>query len=160
MATANVIDAVLSKFDELSAGGFPSSTKPPVAFDEVPLVDATGAELSAESGLVALRNVRSQVVGRVTEGQILEAYSFTWEIYYPSLGDALTAADAIRKNGGTLQQGLGFDNGTITELGGTRVNFDCLYVGSNTTKEPGAGKTGKLIHCHRLNYVLTAREVT
>jgi hypothetical protein len=52
----------------------------------------------------------------VFEQSVIETTTFTLTLYYGTLADADLAALAVRRNGGTAQQKLGFDFGTLSGL--------------------------------------------
>lgn len=117
VATTSIIAAVMTKFDALTAGGFPSSTVPPIYLDEPPVVDGT----QIRPPYVVLRD-NGQTPVTEFERTTIEGCEFTMEVYYPTaatngpLADVDTAVNAIKRNGGTVGQGLGFDYGTLTDL--------------------------------------------
>lgn len=151
MATQSIIAACLLKWDALDVGNFPSSVKPAVAFDTMPPVNAAGAQTDAETGYVVLRDLGQQAVPLDFEYRTQEVAQFVWEIFYPSLGNADAAALAIKRNGGTAAQRLGFDNGTLSDLASPRGSFVTKRTREQRSVE-GHGKTGQTVHAVRLWY--------
>ncbi|AMV25529.1 hypothetical protein VT84_14115 [Gemmata sp. SH-PL17] len=149
MSTASLIGAMFAKFDSLTASNFPGGARPPRAFDEMPPTNSSGAQITAEDGYIVLREDSSRVepmaFGRVTN----EVHEMVWEIFYPSLGDCQTTAAAIRRNGGSASQKLGFDGGTLPDLIAPPVVRDIICTQEVPSRE-GHGKTGKLVHCVRV----------
>lgn len=152
MPTQSIIDAALTKFDALTAANFPNATRPTIYFDQAPQVKADGSQLSVTSeGYVVLKDEGQQVVSFGFERQTNEVARFVFEVYYPSLGDVDTAILAIKRNGGTAAQGLGFDFGTLADLESPRGTFEIIRESERRSREP-MGKNGALVHVGRVTY--------
>jgi hypothetical protein len=153
MATQSIIAAALTKFDGLTASGFPSSTRPKIYFDEAPQTDASGDQIRAESGsgYCVLKDKGQDVKIVSFNLETREVASFDIEIYYTSLADCDTAALAIKRNGGTTAQKLGFDFGTLSDLASPRGTFVVKRAREQRGKA-GVGRDGKPVHFCRLSY--------
>lgn len=158
MATQSIIAAALAKFAGLTAANFPGQVRAPVAFDEMPRKDATGAALDPETGYVVLKDMGQKPTLLGFERQTQEVAEFVFEVFYPALGDCDAAVLAIKRNGGTSDDALGFDFGTLDALTAPRTPMVCLRTLEKRSKEQGYGATGKLIHCCRLHYSVAVLE--
>ena len=158
MPTQSIIDAVLTKFDALTAANFPNSTRPTIYFDRAPLVKSDGSQLHVTSeGYVVLKDQGQRVVSFGFERQTNEVASFVFEVYYPDLGDVDTAVLAIKRNGGTAAQGNGFDFGTLSDLASPRGTFETIREEEIRSQEP-MGRNGALVHVCRMTYRVAVLE--
>jgi hypothetical protein len=118
VATTSIIAAVMTKYDGLTASNFPSSALPPIYLDDPPLLDG-GSQVRPP--YVVLRD-NGQVPQYEFERTTLEVCDFALEVYYPTpdsggpLANVDTAATAIKRNGGAVGAGSGFDYGTLSDL--------------------------------------------
>lgn len=160
MPTTSIIAAVLTKYATLSASLFPSATRPPIAFDEMPRTNSVGVALSAEDGYVVLKDVGCVPVIHDFELSTREEGQFIFEVFYPRLADVDLAVAAIKFNGASAILGGGFDFGTLDDLIAPRVTHVITRIKETRTKELGYGRTGQLIHCCRIGYRVVVMEDT
>jgi hypothetical protein len=149
MATPkSVVAAALTKYDSLTAANFPSSTRPPVYFDEAPVTDGAGAQLRPP--YVVLKDS-----GRTPD--VLSDYggtedgAFTLEVYAASLADVDTIVHAIKWNGQNPGQASGFDCGTLPALTAPYSLMHLLRTGEQRFVA-GIDQNGRRMHCCRLTY--------
>jgi hypothetical protein len=152
MPTQSIIAAIQTKWDALTASGFPSSTIPPLYFEEAPVVNGSGVQVHpTTAGYAVLKDnghsVKSMAFGVVAK----EVASLEFEIYYPSLGDCLTAALAVQLNGSTEAAHLGFDYGSLPALS-TPLVLLAIIPRSSQGGFAGMGKTGVPVHVWKLGY--------
>lgn len=154
MATTSVISAVITKYNALTAANFPSSTVPPIYLDQAPLTDSAGAQ--ERPPYVILRD-NGQVPTGEFERTTFEACDFVMEVYYESLADVDSAVLAIKRNGGAVGSGSGFDFGTLSDLTSPRSTHEI-----RRTRERRAlaaqDLTGKRIHVCYLEYRVVVKE--
>lgn len=158
MPTTSVIAAAITKFAALTAANFPGSSRPALYFDDAPVVTAAGAQTQpTTAGYCVLKDDGTDVESFGFERQCREVNHFVIEVYYPSLGDCDTAGLAIRRNGGTSEQGNGFDWGTISDLTTPRGTFVIVRTHEQRA-HAGLGKTGVPVHVLRLSYQVEVTE--
>jgi hypothetical protein len=109
---ASVISAAKTKFAALTAANFPSAAVPAVYLDEPPQASA-GSQIRPP---YAVLRDGGESPANVFEQSVIETTTFTLTLYYGTLLLADAAALAVRRNGGTAQQKLGFDFGTLSGL--------------------------------------------
>lgn len=109
---ASVIGAAKAKFKALAGANFPAGAVPPVYLDEPPQAGSGGPINPPYAVLVDDGEHPANAFGEA----VLELTRFRLTLYYSDLGDADAAALAVRRNGGTAQQKLGFDFGALTGL--------------------------------------------
>lgn len=158
MATQSIIAASITKFDALTAANFPGASRPALYFDDAPVVNAAGAQVQpTTAGYCVLKDDGQDVLSLGFERQTNEVCNFVIEVYYPSLADVDTAVLAIKRNGGTTAQALGFDFGILSDLTSPRGTFEIVR-----TREQRAGaslgKTGVPVHVCRLSYRVAVQE--
>ena len=158
MATQSIIAAAITKFAALTAANFPGSTRPPLYFDDAPVVTAAGAQVQpTAAGYCVLKDDGQDVLSLGFERQTNEAAHFVIEVYYPSLGDVDTAVLAVKRNGGTAAQALGFDFGTLSDLASPRGTFEIVREREQRA-HAGLGKTGVPVHVCRISYRVVVQE--
>lgn len=118
---SSIIAAVMAKWDALDAANFPSGSRPAIYLDEA--VQADGTQVRPPYAILRDKGLVPEQLG--FERQTLEVNEFELEIYYASLADCDTAAEAVKLDGGTRAQGNGFDFGTVT-LAPPRSSFQIL----------------------------------
>lgn len=107
MASGSTIAAVIAKYETLTAGNFPSSSRPPIWLDEAPQSGTAGAQQRPPFVII------EDLGGRydwTTESEGVENGSFKLTTYYNSLADADMAMSAILWNGAApnSRQGIAF----------------------------------------------------
>jgi hypothetical protein len=156
MATTSIISAVISKFEALTASGFPSSSRPPIYLDQAPLTDSAGAQENASGGYVILRD-NGQVPSGEFERTTFETCDFQMEVYYASLADVDTAVLAIKRNGGAVGAGSGFDFGTLSDLSSPRSTHEIRRT-RETRRLAGLSLAGARTYVCTLEYRVTVKE--
>ena len=154
MATTSIIAAVISKFESLGAVYFPGSSRPPVYLDQAPLTGAAGEQ--ERPPYVVLRD-GGQVPEYEFERTTLEVCEFTLEVYYETLADVDTAVTAVKRNGGAVGAGLGFDYGTLSDLTSPRSTHEVRRV-RETRRLSGVNFVGQRTHVCVLEYRVTVKE--
>jgi hypothetical protein len=156
VATTSVIAAVLTKFNALTAANFPGSARPPIYLDAAPLTDSAGAQERAGDGYVVLRDLGTEPQLEF-ERTTLEVGEFDLEVYYRSLADVDTAVAAIKRNGGAVGAGSGFDYGTLSDLVSPRSTHEVRRV-REQREFAGLDQTGARVHRCVLRYRVTVKE--
>lgn len=158
MATQSIIKACIDKFAALDAANFPGGSRPALYFDEAPAVNASGAQVQpTTAGYCVLKDEGQDVTVMGFERQTNEACQFVIEVYYPDLGDVDTAVLALKRNGGTADQALGFDFGTLSGLSSPRGTFEIVRTREQRSFA-GKGKTGVPVHRCRVSYRVVVQE--
>jgi hypothetical protein len=155
MPTTSIISAVITKYNALTASGFPSSTRPPIYLDEAPATDSSGTQ--ERPGYVVLRDrgLVPQYLG--FERHTAEVNEFEMEVFYESLADVDTAVAAIKLNGGTRAQANGFDLGTLSDLTTPRSTLQILRT-RETRRFVGVSLSGARVHSCTLEYRVMVQE--
>ena len=155
MPTTSITQALITKYEGLTAGNFPNSSRPRIDF---------GSAATIVSG-VALRPpyVRLLDNGREVkpidfERNTLVTTRFVFEVVANTLADVDTIVTAIRLNGGTVGQGLGFDHGTLSDLSSPKSAYQIWPVGEPRYLAPEADKDGNRVHGARLEYRVVVLE--
>ena len=149
----------MSKFDALTAANFPSSTVPPIYLDDPPLADG-GSQVRPP--YVVLRD-NGQTPELEFERTTLEVCAFALEVYYPTpdsggpLANVDAAVLAVKRNGGTSAQGLGFDFGTLSDLTTPRSTHEIRRV-RETRRSAGFASDGRRVYVCVLEYRVTVKE--
>lgn len=154
MATSSVILAVMEKFDGLTAGNFPGSSRPSVYLDEAPVYD--GGQLYPPYAIV--RDNGEEFTSLGFERSNSYECRFTIDLYYESLADAATAVWAVRLNGGAVGAGSGFDYGTLGTLSVTRTPGQILPP-TIRYRLDGYGKASKPVYVATMDYRITVQEL-
>lgn len=158
MATQSIIAAGITKFAGLTAANFPDATRPTLYFDDAPVVTAAGAQVQPTTqGYCVLKDEGQDVTVMGFERQTNEVCNFVIEVYYPFLADVDTAVLAIKRNGGTTAQALGFDFGTLSDLTSPRGTFEMVRTREQRA-HAGMGKTGVPVHVCRISYRVIVQE--
>jgi hypothetical protein len=152
VATTSVIAAAMTKFDALTAANFPSASRPEIYLDAAPVVDGS----QVRPPYVVIRD-GGMVPGYEFERTTLEVCEFTLEVYYASLADVDTAVTAIKRNGGAVGAGSGFDYGTLSDLTSPRSTHEIRRT-KETRFLAGIDLSGNRIHACRLEYRVTVKE--
>lgn len=155
MATVNIELAIKQKFAALTAANFPSATVPAVYFGSAAQVVAG---LQVRPPYVVLIEDSRTVVPLDFERNDLVTADVTLEIYYADQGHVEAACNAIRWNGGTVGQGLGFDYGALTDLAAPRSSHQILPLSEPRSLAPQMDKDGNRIHGAALAYRFTVLE--
>lgn len=153
MPTTSAIYAVMLKYDALTAANFPSASRPTIYLDEAPLYDGG----QKHPPYTILRDNGQTPTQLDFERTSLEECDFTIEVYYTSLADVGTAINAIRLNGGTPGQGLGFDYGSLPDLTTPRSSYK-IERGTIRHRLSGYGLDGKPIYVGSIDYRITIQE--
>lgn len=156
MNSQSVIVGVIEKFDALASVNFPSAVRPALYFDEAPVVNAAGAQVQPTTQGYCVLKDRGQTPSflafkTATSMPTKEVAEFDIEVYYPSLGDCDQAALAVKRNGGTTLQRLGFDTGSLRTLISPRSRL-VIRRTREQRGHGGLGKTGVPVHFVRLSY--------
>ena len=143
MTTPNIIAAVQTKWDAMTAGNFPSSTVPTLYFDEAPQVNGSGTQIFPETaGYAVVKSTSGISIAYAFGVYGKETERLEFEIYYPSFGDCMQAARAVQTE---------FDFSTLPALATPLV---LLAIRPRTSSEAmaGIGKTGVPVHVAKLGY--------
>ncbi len=152
MSTQSVIAACQQKWAALNAAGFPGSVVPELYFDEAPQVSGSGAQVQPTTAGYAVVKDAGHAIKALSFGvAVREVANLDFEIYYPSLGDCLTAALAVQLNGGAGADRLGFDFGTLPALAPPLVLL-AIRPRLSQADFAGDGKTGARVHMWKLGY--------
>lgn len=152
MPTQSIIRACQLKFAALTAGNFPGGVRPELYFHEAPQTTGAGAQVQASSqGYVVLRDKGQDVVIQSFRLETREVATFDFEVYYPALADVDAAVLAIKRNGGTTADRLGFDFGSLSDLASPRGTF-VIRRTREQREQAGLGKDGKPVHLCRVSY--------
>lgn len=144
MATTSLIAAIQSKFATLTAGSFPGGVRPAVYFDEAPVVTGSGSQVQPTTqGYVVLKNTGARARAYAFGGATREDVAVEFDVYYPSLGDALTAANVIK---------AGFDYGDLPDLDTAVFRLLAVRPVSDRPAFAGLGKTGANVHQWTVGY--------
>ncbi len=154
MATTSIIAAVISKYESLTAANFPGSSRPPIYLDQAPLTDSSGAQ--ERPPYVILRD-NGQVPSYEFERTTIEVCEFVLEVYYASLADVDTAVTAIKRNGGAVGAGSGFDYGTLSDLTSPRSTHEVRRV-KETRRLSSLDYSGNRVHVAILEYRVQVKE--
>ncbi len=149
---ASAISAAKAKFDALAAAGFPSATRPKLYLDDAPLVQ-TGAQVRPPFAILV---DEGEAPENVFDEAVVETTRFKLTLYYADLGDADTAALAVRRNGGTAQQAQGFDFGTLTGLPAGFTSMSLLRTASRRYLAAN-GQDGGRVYAVELSYTATVQ---
>ena len=152
-ARPSIIAAVMSKFDGLDAANFAGGVRPKIYLDSAPLVNGS----QVYPPYVVLKD-QGQVPSYVEfERSTLEVCNFAFEVYDYTLADVDTAVTAIALNGGTRDQALGLDYGTLADLSSPRGTHQVLRT-RETRSLAGYDREGRRVHVCRLEYRVTVKE--
>lgn len=156
MASTSIQNEVLAKYDGLTAANFPSASRPAIYFDEAPPVDGAGVQVRPP--YVLCHTPTHQVKPLDFERNNIVTVQLIFEVFVGLLADLDTTVTAIRWNGGTVGQGLGFDYGTITTLSAPRSTLQIVPVGEPRRLADRLDKDGKRVHGARVEWRLTVLE--
>lgn len=155
MATPSITLAVIEKYEALTAANFPNSTRPRIDFGEPPhTVDGA----TNDPPYVNLLDLGRTVTRADFEGSNFVTTQFQLEVFARDLGDVDQIVNAIRFNGGTVGQGLGFDNGTLGTLDQPRSTHQILPVSEPRRLADRVDKAGARMHGCALAYRVTVLE--
>lgn len=149
----------MTKYDTLTVGGFPDATVPPIYLDDPPLLDG-GVQVRAP--YVVLRD-NGQVPQYEFERNTMEVCEFVLEVYYPTpdsggpLANVDTAVTAIKRNGGAVGAGSGFDYGTLTDLTTPRSTHEIRRM-RETRRSAGFSQDGRRVYVCLLEYRVIVKE--
>lgn len=149
----------MTKFDGLTAAGFPNAAVPPIYLDDPPLVDAG---VQVRPPYVVLRD-KGMAPSYEFERTTLEVCEFDLEVYYPTpdsggpLANVDTAVTAIKRNGGAVGAGSGFDYGTLSDLTSPRSTHEIRRV-KETRRSAGFGQDGRRVYVCVLEYRVIVKE--
>ncbi len=155
MATTSIIGAAVSKYEGLTATNFPSSTRPRIDFGMESPVSAT----------VQLRPPYVRLLDNGTESKTIDfernrfvVSRFVFEVWAGTLADVNTIVTAIRLNGGTVGQGLGFDYGTLSDLSSPKSTHSIVPTGEPRQLGERLDTDGGKIHGAALEYEVAVLE--
>lgn len=157
MPTTSITQAVITKYEALTAANFPSSTVCRIDFGESPQLSAG---LQLRPPYVVLQDAAREVKPLDFERNTLVTTKFAFEVYAATLADVDSIVSAIRLNGGTVGQGLGFDYGTLSDLSSPKSTHQILPTAEPRQLAPRLDKDGQRIHGARLEYRVTVLETS
>ncbi len=152
MATTST---VVSKYEALTAANFPSAAVPRIDFGGVVQV---AAAVQLRPPYVRLLDGGREVKPLDFERNNLVTTKFVFEVIAVSLADVDTIVTAIRLNGGTGGQGLGFDYGTLTDLSPPKATHQILPASEPRYLDPHTDVNGNRVHGARLEYKVAVLE--
>lgn len=156
MPTTSITAAAVTKYEALTAANFPSATRPRIDFGGVVQV-ATGTT-QIRPPYVRLTDAGRQVKPIDFERNAFVTVDFVFEVWAASLADVDTIVTAIRLNGGTVGQGLGFDYGTLSDLSSPKSTHQIVPTSEPRYLDPATDRDGNRIHGSRLQYRVTVLE--
>lgn len=154
MATTSIIAAVITKYEALTAAGFPGAARPRIDFGKAPQL--VGG-LPLRPPYVVLRDLGAPRTVLDFERNSLATPRFAFEVRANTLADVDAIVTAVRLNGGTVGQGLGFDFGTLSDLASPKSTHQILPAAEPRTLEP-LDKDGVRVHGARLEYAVSVLE--
>lgn len=155
MATTSITAATVTKYESLTASGFPNSTRPRIDFDGVAQV---ASAVQVRPPYVRLLDEGRDVRPIDFERNTLVVTRFAFEVVANTLADVDMIVTAIRLNGGTVGQGLGFDYGTLTDLTTPKSTHQILPTSEPRYLANVLDKDGARVHGARLGYSVTVLE--
>lgn len=155
MPTTSITAAVITKFEALTAANFPSSTVPRIDFGRAAQVVASVALVPP---YVRLLDAGRTVQQLDFERNALVTVRFVFEVIAVSAADVDTIVTAIRLNGGTVGQGLGFDYGTLSDLSSPKSTYRIVPVSEPRYLADVLDKDGARVHGCRLEYAVSVLE--
>lgn len=111
---ADVVVAIKTLYESITASAFPGGTRPAMYFDEAPQTGAGGAQLRP-GDYVVLRDRGRQPEYQSDHGAT-EFGTVVVEVYHTDLGTADLIAKAIKYGDGTPSQRRGLDFGDLAAL--------------------------------------------
>ena len=155
MATTSISAAVKTKYESLTAANFPGSSVPPYFFGQAPQVSG-GLQLRPPY-TVGTERTRA-VVPLDFERNNLVTLELRLQVVAGTLADVDAIVNAIRWNGGTVGQGLGFDHGTLSDLTAPRSTHQMVPTGEPRLLENALDLNGQRVHGAELEYTVTVLE--
>lgn len=113
MDMATLLPAIKSKFDSLTASGFPGGVRPNVYLDQAPQTGSDGQPLRPPFAVLSLTPDDEQMT---FEADGIERTRVVLRIWYVGAGDLDTAIAAVRYNSLPKSQQAGFDCGGLPAL--------------------------------------------
>jgi len=108
---------------------------------------------------VTLQDVTREVKPADFERNAFVTTTFKLEVWANTLADVDTIVNAVRYNGGTVGQGLGFDYGTLTFTGSpTRSTVQIIPVSEPRKLTDRVDKNGQRMHGAELTHKVTVME--
>ena len=157
MATTSITQAVITKYEALTATNFPSATRPRIDFGEAP---QTVSGSSLVPPYVTLQDLGRERKPADFEGNTFVTTRFAFEVWANTLEDVDTIVAAIQRNGGTAGQGLGFDYGTLTGFASSsgKTSHQILPVSEPRKLTDRVDKNGARVHGSIVEYKVTVLE--
>jgi len=147
----------VQKYEALNALIFPSETVPRIDFGSMAqVVSAT----QVVRPYVRLLDEGREVKPLDFERNTLVTTRFTFEVWARNLGDVDTVVSAIRLNGGTVGQGLGFDYGTLSALSSPKSTHQIVPAAEPRFLDPALDADGQRVHGARLEYSVAVLEAS
>ena len=155
MSTTSITQAVIDKYEALTASNFPGSSRPRIDFGSAAQV-VSGVQLRPP--YVTLKDEGREVKVLDFEGNKLVTTQFSLEVYAATAADVDTVVTAIRLNGGTVAQGLGFDLGSLSTLTTPKSTHQILPTAEPRFLAPQTDRDGNRIHGAKLSYKVCVLE--
>lgn len=155
MSTTSITQAVIDKYESLTAANFPSGSRPRIDYG---LAAQVVLSVQERPPFTVLRDVTRRVKIIDFERNALVNYELELRVYAGTLADVDTIVTAIRLNGGTVGQGLGFDYGTLSTLGTPKSTHQIIPLAEPRKLEDLQDNTGARIHGCSLSYRVAVLE--
>ena len=156
MSTLSIDAAVKSRYEALTAANFAGGVVPPMYFGMAAVTTSTGA--AQRVPYVTFSEDAHPVTILDFERNALHVVTFVLDVYANTLADVDAAVLAIRLNGGTVGQGLGFDYGALTDLTSPRSTHQIIPVAEPRRLENALDFSGARCHAARLTYRVSVLE--
>jgi hypothetical protein len=157
VATDSTTQAMIDKYELLTASGFPSASRPRIDFGSAP---QTVSGVALVPPYVTLQDLGRERKVIDMERNVFVTARFVFEVWANTLEDVDTIVTAIQLNGGTVGQGLGFDNGTLDTFSGFSVksSHQIIPVSEPRKLTDRVDKSGARMHGSALEYKVTVLE--
>lgn len=155
MPTTNIPLAYIQKFNALTAANFPSATVPRIDFLD-PAQVVSGQQLRPP--FAELAEISRDIKPADFERNNFVTVVYELRFWYADEGDLSTAETAIRFNGGTVGQGLGFDYGVLSNLTSPTSTHQILPVSDPRSLGERLDRTGARMHGCALRHKITVLE--
>lgn len=155
MATTNISLAVVQKYEALTATNFPGSAVPRIDFGSMAQVVSA---VQVTRPYVRLLDEGREVKVLDFERNALVTTRFAFEVWALDDGDVELIVKAIRLNGGTVGQGLGFDHGALSALSSPKSTHQILPAEEPRFLAPSLDADGARVHGAKLGYKVAVLE--
>lgn len=149
MATANLIQCMIDKYEALTAANFPSSSRPRIDFVEPPHIVSSAAH---DPPYVAIEDIGRTIKPLDFERNNIIDARFRFRVFAREMADVDHIVNAIRFNGGTVGAGSGFDYGTLSTLDTPKFNHQIIPVAEPRRLSDRVDKDGQRMHAAELDY--------